>query len=79
MKYILSFSIALISFMSVCNTSAQAQSVPTAYERIEHFNSQITVLTDGSLKVAENIQVYATGDQIRHGIYRDFPTSYKDK
>lgn len=79
MKYILSLTIALVSFMGVGNTSAQAQSVPTAYERIARFNSQITVLTDGSLKVAENIQVYSTGDQIRHGIYRDFPTSYKDR
>lgn len=59
--------------------AAQAQPALTEYERIEHFNSNITVNTDGSLKVVEDIQVYATGDEIRHGIYRDFPTTYKDR
>lgn len=79
MKYILSVIVALVSLISIDSTSTQAQSAPTVYERIERFNSHITVLTDGSLKVAEDIQVYSTGDQIRHGIYRDFPTSYTDR
>lgn len=59
--------------------TVQAQETAGEYERIEHINSAITVNADASLKVTEDIQVYATGDQIRHGIYRDFPTSYKDR
>ncbi len=48
-------------------------------ERITSFDSDITVARNGTMTVAETIAVYATGDQIRHGIYRDFPTLYTDK
>lgn len=48
-------------------------------ERIESFHSRITVQTNGVLLVEETVTVFATGDQIRRGIYRDFPTRYKDK
>ncbi len=47
-----------------------------ADELIERFDSDITVNTDGSLDVTENIAVIAEGLQIRRGIYRDFPTAY---
>jgi uncharacterized membrane protein YgcG len=33
---------------------------------------------DNSLLVTETITVYAAGSQIRHGIYREFPTQYQD-
>jgi len=46
-------------------------------ERILAFQSAIAVQGDGSLLVTETIRVQATGDQIQHGIYRDFPTSYE--
>jgi len=39
---------------------------------------EITLEDDGSLQVTETITVMSTGHQIRHGIFRDFPTSYKD-
>ena len=29
--------------------------------------------------VVEKIKVYATGDKIKRGIFRDFPTKYKDE
>ncbi|MBV9046579.1 MAG: DUF2207 domain-containing protein [Alphaproteobacteria bacterium] len=48
-------------------------------ERITGFNSDITVARNGTLTVVETIGVYVTGDQIHHGIYRDFPTLYTDK
>ncbi|MEI9887314.1 MAG: DUF2207 domain-containing protein [Rhizomicrobium sp.] len=48
-------------------------------ERITKFDSDITVARNGTLTVAETIAVYVTGDQIRHGIYRDFPTLYTDR
>lgn len=50
-----------------------------ADERILNYRSDIQVHADGRLTVTENIRVRAEGDQINKGIYRDFPTSYKDK
>lgn len=50
----------------------------TAQERITSFHSEIIVNKDASLTVTETIDVVANGDQIKHGIYRDFPTKYAD-
>ena len=47
-------------------------------ERIRRFDSQITVEKDASMTVREALQVHSEGIEIRHGIYRDFPTTYKD-
>lgn len=43
-------------------------------ERITSFNADITVNTDGSLSIVETIDVYAAGQNIKRGIFRDFPT-----
>jgi uncharacterized membrane protein len=48
-------------------------------ERITSFDSRITVNTDGSMQVVETIAVESAGVDIVHGIYRDFPTRYKDR
>ena len=48
-------------------------------ERIRSFDSHITVHDDGSMTVRETITVLAQGESIRHGIYREFPTRYRDK
>ncbi len=48
-------------------------------ERIKEFKSDITIQANGSLLVQEEITVSAAGREIRHGIYRDFPTSYEDR
>jgi len=45
-------------------------------ERITSFDSWIEVDSAGAVKVVETITVIATGDKIRRGIYRDFPTDY---
>jgi hypothetical protein len=64
----------LAACLSLCAAlSARAQS-----ERILDYQSDITLEDDGSLQVTEAITVTSTGHQIRHGIFRDFPTSYKD-
>ena len=47
-------------------------------ERILDYHSDITLEDDGSLLVTETITVNSTGQQIRHGILRDFPTTYTD-
>lgn len=50
-----------------------------ADERILSYQSTIQVFPDGTMQVEDNIRVRAEGIKIRRGIYRDFPTRYKDK
>lgn len=57
---------------------AIAQTDDDHLERIHSFDSHIELSTDGSMNVRETIEVEAAGIQIHHGIYRDFPTRYKD-
>ncbi|HUE29924.1 MAG TPA: DUF2207 domain-containing protein, partial [Verrucomicrobiae bacterium] len=47
-------------------------------ERILSYHSDIAVRQDASMRVTETIAVHGAGAQIRHGIYRDFPTEYRD-
>ncbi len=48
-----------------------------AMEEITDFSSRINVLSDGTIEVRETIAVVAEGQQIKRGIYRDFPTLYR--
>ncbi len=48
-------------------------------EAILDYHSDIQVQRDGSMIVTETIQVQAEGNRIKRGIYRDFPTTYKDR
>ena len=50
-----------------------------AEERITGFDSRITVEQNGLLTVIETIAVVAEGNEIKRGIYRDFPTDYTDR
>ena len=61
-----------LAFLLLCAASVMAD------ERILEFHSDIVVQADGSLEVTERIKVRAEGKQIQRGIYRDFPTEYKD-
>lgn len=49
-----------------------------AAERILDYHADITVDADAGVEVRETIRVQAEGQEIRHGIYRDFPTRYRD-
>ena len=49
-----------------------------AAERITRFHADIDVLADGSMLVVETITVRGEGSRVKRGIYRDFPTTYKD-
>ena len=53
-------------------------STSIADERILNYHSDITVHQDASMTVTETITVRAERNQIKRGIYRDFPTRYKD-
>jgi uncharacterized membrane protein YgcG len=50
-----------------------------ADERILSYDSAIDIAEDASMTVRETIRVVAEGDRIRRGIYREFPTTYKDR
>ena len=48
-------------------------------EEILSFHSDIRVNPDSTVLVHETIRMRAEGNQIKHGIYRDFPTHYRDR
>ncbi len=50
-----------------------------AEERILEYGSIVSIQPDASLEVTETIRVKAEGQAIRRGIYRDFPTTYRDR
>jgi uncharacterized membrane protein YgcG len=56
-----------------CAVSASAD------ERILSFHSDIEIAADSTMLVSETIRVRAEGNRIQRGIYRDFPTSYRDR
>jgi len=70
-RYTIFCSLLLFAF-SLLYTQAQP-------ERIISFDSKIKISEDGSMLVTETIKVHAGGNKIKRGIYRDFPTDYKDK
>jgi uncharacterized membrane protein YgcG len=63
-------------FLCICG---QAQTLPFAAEEILDYHSDIRVQQDASMLVQETIRVRSAAVDIRHGIYRDFPTRYKDR
>ncbi len=48
-------------------------------ERILAFSSDIAVARNGDLDVTETIRIVALADQIKRGIFRDFPTEYRNR
>src|SRR5579859_3086368 len=70
--------LALIALLTLLVPSF-AVPAPDRNERILDFHSDITLEDDGTFLVRETIIVNVTGRQIKHGIYRDFPTRYKDR
>ena len=58
--------------------SAQEQVISPDQERIISYHSDITINTDASVDVVETIRVYANGVDIQRGIYRAYPTEYRD-
>jgi hypothetical protein len=63
----------LLSFSLLAALTGASQS----YERIRLFDSEVEVQTNGDLIVTENITVEAELREIRRGILRDFPTTYR--
>lgn len=67
------FAMAAVSFLaSPCRVHAQG-------ERILSFDSRVAIQADASLLVTETIRVRAEGQEIKRGIYRDFPQLYRGR
>jgi uncharacterized membrane protein YgcG len=66
-------------WISLCLAAAASVALAQPGERILEYAIEVTVDADGALDVAEHIAVRAEGNQIRRGIYRDFPTRYRDR
>lgn len=50
-----------------------------AQERILAFDSEIWIDPDSTMVVRETITVVSQGQKIKRGIFRDFPTDYRDR
>jgi hypothetical protein len=68
----------LTAFIALIAITAAAAPLH-AEEAILNWHSDITVHEDASMSVTEHIKVRAEGNQIKRGIYREFPTVYKDR
>ncbi len=75
---LLTLSVLYLNPISTSN-NIYAQTYDFNSEYIQYYNSTIEINTDSSLTVTEIIRVYAEGEDIKRGIYRDFPTKYKDR
>jgi uncharacterized membrane protein YgcG len=64
-----------IAVLVVALTGARSA---VADEVIHTFNSDVRVAEDGELTVTETLRVRAEGNAMRHGIYRDFPLTFRD-
>ena len=71
--------LALAGLFALITLGFLAPTTAVADERINRFASDITINPDASLNVIETITVRSEGRNIRRGIYRDFPTTYKDR
>ena len=71
MRILRRLSAALLIFLSLAAAAAGA-------ERIISFDSSIRVERDGRLSVREDITVRIEHNRINRGIFRDFPTRYRD-
>jgi len=67
------------AWVLACLLLLAAASPAPAQERILSYHSDLAVQPDGSMAVTETIRVRAEGQRIRRGIYRDFPTRYRDR
>jgi uncharacterized membrane protein YgcG len=73
MNVVLRLGLGLLTLLVAATAGAEPN------ERIRDYAIEVDVRADGSLEVAEHITVHAAGTDIRRGIYRDFPTRYRDR
>ena len=69
----------LAVFVLAAGVARSAAAQEEEWERILSFQSDIKVNEDASMDVTETIRVLALGQEIKRGIYRDFPTEYRTR
>lgn len=74
-KLLITFVFAIILLFAWNNKANATYNV----ENIVDYDIEIHVNEDSSMNVTEKITVNALGKDIVHGIYRDFPTQYRNK
>src|SRR5258708_32379795 len=78
LPFLLTFFAVLAVAAPLVAQADAAQTEAAQTEHIKSFDAWIAVNTDGSMQVKEKIQVESAGEDMVHGIYRDFPTHYID-
>ncbi len=73
------FRLARAGWHAIIAVALLAAAAAGADERIIRFDSDITINADASLLITETIEVYAENRAIRRGIFRDLPTTYRDR
>ena len=69
--------LSIIASICIFLTTSMAGQTYAA-EKIIGYHSHIVVHEDSTMTVRETIKVRVEGQKIKRGIYRDFPTRYKD-
>ncbi len=67
-----------LKFLLVLTALLWTATTTLAEEAIERFDVTLALASDGGITVTETITVRGEGNQIRRGIYRDFPVVFKD-
>ena len=62
----------------LCVATAFAAAAQEDPDRIPRFAADIVIEADGALLVSEEIDFEVTPQSVKRGIYRDFPTTYRD-
>ncbi len=70
-------ALLMMTLLAAAATPQAGEEAPA--ERILRFESRITIAPDARMQVVETITVRSTGERIQRGIYRDFPTRYRDR
>jgi hypothetical protein len=74
---LLALLLGVLACLAPAAASAQTASGASTGERIIAWRSNIDVRADGALDVTETLRVEAEGNAIKHGLLRDFPTTYR--
>ncbi len=78
-KKLLVFLSLLLLVATIFARPVNALDIEYNEENIRDYDVEIYLNEDATMEVTEKIQVYAAGEEIKHGIYRDFPTQYSNK
>lgn len=79
MKRLPARKLACLVLLALLQGSWVFSAAALAQEQILAYHSDIRIAGDGSMQVTETIRVRAEGENIRRGIYREFPTRYRDR